>query len=78
MCKSIPFEAPWQAKRAVQWDRITLGEWLHDHVRSKQARDMLGMALAGIYTSAASPLGPSTGRWPPNLVTHCVFRDPCT
>jgi monoamine oxidase len=54
MCKSIPFEAPWEAKKAAEWDRITLGEWLNDHVHSKQARDMLDMALAGVYTSAAS------------------------
>jgi monoamine oxidase len=54
MCKSIPFEAPWEAKKAAEWDRITLGQWLNDHVHSKQARDMLDMALAGIYTSAAS------------------------
>jgi monoamine oxidase len=54
MCKSIPFEAPWEAKKAAEWDRITLAQWLNDHVHSKQARDMLDMALAGIYTSAAS------------------------
>lgn len=54
MCKSVPFEAPWTAKRAAEWDRITVGEWIIGHVRAKQAREMLDMALAGIYTSAAS------------------------
>lgn len=54
MCRSIPFDAPWEAKKAVEWDRITLGEWINRHMRSKQAREMLDMALAGIYTSAAS------------------------
>ncbi|CRZ14039.1 flavin monoamine oxidase family protein [Mycolicibacterium neworleansense] len=54
MCRSIPFEAPWEAKKAIEWDRITLGEWINRHMRSKQAREMLDMALAGIYTSAAS------------------------
>lgn len=54
MCRTIPFEAPWEAKKAVEWDRITLAEWINRHMRSKQAREMLDMALAGIYTSAAS------------------------
>ncbi len=25
MCKTIPFDAPWEAKKAVEWDRISLG-----------------------------------------------------
>ena len=54
MCKSIPREAPWEAKQAEEWDRISLGEWLDKNTMSKQAREMLDMALAGTYTSAAS------------------------
>ncbi|MGB6209128.1 flavin monoamine oxidase family protein [Mycobacterium sp.] len=54
MCKSIPREAPWEAKRAREWDRISLGEWLDTHTMSRQAREMLDMALAGTYTSAGS------------------------
>ncbi|HEX5143173.1 MAG TPA: FAD-dependent oxidoreductase [Mycobacterium sp.] len=54
MCKKIPFDAPWQAKKAAQWDRISLGQWLDRKVYSAQARQMLEMALAGTYTSAAS------------------------
>jgi monoamine oxidase len=54
MCKSIPREAPWEAKQAAEWDRISLGEWLDKHTMSKAAREMLDMALAGPYTSAAS------------------------
>lgn len=54
MCKSVPFEAPWEAKKAAEWDRTTLGDWISRHVHSDQAREMLDMALAGIYTSAAS------------------------
>ena len=37
-----------------EWDRISLGEWLDKNTMSKQAREMLDMALAGVYTSAAS------------------------
>jgi monoamine oxidase len=54
MCKAIPREAPWDAKHADEWDRISLGEWLDKNTVSRQARDMLDMALAGPYTSAAS------------------------
>ncbi len=54
MCRSIPLEAPWQARKAAEWDQISLGAWLDKNLLSQQARDMLEMALAGPYTSAAS------------------------
>lgn len=54
MCKSIPREAPWEAKQAEEWDRISIGEWIDRNTMSKPARKMLDMALAGPYTSAAS------------------------
>jgi monoamine oxidase len=54
MCKTIPREAPWEAKDGAEWDRISLGDWLERNVLSKQAREMLDMALAGPYTCAPS------------------------
>lgn len=54
MCKSVPREAPWEAKDAAEWDRVSLAEWLDKSTLSKPARQMLDMALAGPYTSAAS------------------------
>lgn len=54
MCKSIPREAPWEAKHAAEWDRISLGEWIEKNTMSKAAREMLDMALSGVYTSAGS------------------------
>ncbi len=54
MCKAIPSETPWAAKKAKEWDRISLGEWLDKNTMSRPARQMLDMALAGTYTSAAS------------------------
>ena len=56
MCKSIPLEAPWEAKEAAEWDRISLAEWIDKNTMSKPARVMLDMALAGPYTSAASEI----------------------
>jgi monoamine oxidase len=54
MCKSIRHEAPWEAKKAAEWDRATVTEWLEKSVLSKPAREMLEMVLAGTYTSAGS------------------------
>lgn len=54
MCRSIPVEAPWTARKAIEWDQISLAAWLDKNLWSQQARDMLDMALAGPYTSAAS------------------------
>ncbi|CDO90444.1 monoamine oxidase [Mycobacterium triplex] len=54
MCKGIPLEAPWEAKKAQEWDRISVGEWIHKNTKSKQAQEMLDMALGGTYTSAGS------------------------
>jgi len=54
MCRSIPKHAPWEARKAAEWDQISLGAWLDKNILSQQARDMLDMALAGPYTSAAS------------------------
>ena len=54
MCKSIPLDAPWEAKNAAKWDRMTLAQWLDKNVMSKAAHDLLDTAIAGCYTSAAS------------------------
>ncbi|BAV41108.1 flavin monoamine oxidase family protein [Mycobacterium ulcerans] len=54
MCKTIPLEAPWEAKRAAKWDRMTLAQWLRNNVKSKAAHDLLETAIAGCYTSDAS------------------------
>jgi monoamine oxidase len=54
MCKSIPREAPWEAKQAAEWDRISVGEWIEANTMSRPAREMLDLALSGTYTSAGS------------------------
>ncbi len=54
MCKSIPREAPWEAKHADEWDRISVGEWIETNTMSRSAREMLDMALSGTYTSAGA------------------------
>lgn len=37
-------------------DRMTLAQWLDQNLPSKQAHELLGMALSGTYTSAPSEL----------------------
>jgi monoamine oxidase len=54
LCKSIPLDAPWEAKNAAKWDRMTLAQWLDRNVISKAAHVLLDTAVAGCYTSAAS------------------------
>jgi monoamine oxidase len=54
MCKSIPLDAPWEAKNAEKWDQISLAKWLNSNTLSKPAHDLLETAIAGCYTSAAS------------------------
>lgn len=54
MCKQIPREAPWEAKKAQEWDRISIGQWVAKNSMSSEAAEMLDMAFAGLYTSAAS------------------------
>jgi monoamine oxidase len=54
MCRSIPLQAPWQARKAADWDQISLAAWLDKNLLSQQARSMLDVALAGPSTSAAS------------------------
>ncbi len=56
MCKTIPLEAPWDAKRAGKWDSITVALWLDHHVRSLAARDLLETAIGGTYTSDTSEI----------------------
>ncbi len=56
MCKTIPLEAPWEARKADKWDSITVALWLDHHVRSQAARDLLETAIGGTYTSDTSEI----------------------
>ena len=54
LCKTIPLEAPWEAKNAAKLDRISYAEWLDNHTLSKPAHTLLESSISGLYTSAAS------------------------
>jgi monoamine oxidase len=54
MCKAVPVQEPWHAKKAAEWDRISMGHWLDRKVRSRAARELLETAIGGTYTSETS------------------------
>lgn len=54
MSKRIPPEAPWQASKARQWDRISVEDWINRHLRTSVGRD-----VARIYVSGNIAIEPS-------------------
>ncbi len=51
MSKQVPLEAPWDAKRAVEWDTRSVGWWSQrSGIRTEIARDLFEMALRGLFT----------------------------
>src|ERR1700730_19073914 len=52
MCRSIPLQAPWQARKAPEWDQTSLAAWLDKNILSQQARDLREMGGVSAYHSA--------------------------
>src|SRR5581483_2923687 len=51
MAKKVPVEAPWTAKKAAEWDRMTVSDFVeHSGIRTKLARDLFEMAVRGLFT----------------------------
>jgi monoamine oxidase len=53
LARQVPREAPWQAPRATDWDAQTFESWMRRNVRSAGARDLLRLAIEGVW--AAEP-----------------------
>ena len=53
MAARVPPEAPWQAPRAADWDSQTFASWMKRNVRTGVARDILRLAIIGVW--AAEP-----------------------
>jgi monoamine oxidase len=53
MAARVPPEAPWQAPRAADWDSQTFASWMKRNVRTSVARDILRLAIIGVW--AAEP-----------------------
>jgi monoamine oxidase len=51
MAKQLPLEAPWDAKRAEEWDARTVAWWLErSGIRTTLARDLFETAVRGCMT----------------------------
>jgi monoamine oxidase len=60
MSRLVAPEAPWQAARSRQWDRLTAEDWIRRHLRTPAGRDLARMYVRGnaaIEPSETSLLG---------------------
>ena len=53
LARTVPRDAPWQAPRAADWDTQTFESWLRRNVRTATARDLMRLAIEGVW--AAEP-----------------------
>jgi monoamine oxidase len=49
LAKQAGVAAPWKAKKAREWDRMTLGDWVNANVASPRARAILTAASEAIW-----------------------------
>jgi monoamine oxidase len=56
MAKSVPLEAPWEAKRARRWDSETFASWMRRNVRTKAARELFAEATRAVWAAEPSDL----------------------
>jgi monoamine oxidase len=57
MSKRVAPDAPWQSAKSRQWDRVSAGDWITRHLRSRAARDFAGIYIRG--NMAVEPDEPS-------------------
>ncbi len=51
MAKKIPIDAPWDAKRAKEWDARTVADFVaHSGIRTKIGRELFEMAVRGLFS----------------------------
>ena len=51
MAKKVPIDAPWDAKKAADWDSRSVGSFLErTGIRTQIARDLFEMAVRGLFT----------------------------
>ncbi len=49
MAAAVPPEAPWKAPNAERWDSETFATWMRRNVRTEVARDILRLAIIGVW-----------------------------
>ncbi|HET7654099.1 MAG TPA: FAD-dependent oxidoreductase [Acidimicrobiales bacterium] len=51
MARRVPVDAPWDAPKASEWDRMTLADFMAKvPIRSAAGRDLFDMAVRGLFT----------------------------
>ena len=51
LSKQVPLDAPWAAKKAIEWDTRTVADYLeHTGIRTQIARDLFETAVRGLFT----------------------------
>jgi len=53
LARKVNPEAPWTAPQAEEWDSMTFESWMRRHLRTRAARDVLRIAVIGVW--AAEP-----------------------
>ncbi|MDX6286609.1 MAG: monoamine oxidase [Frankiales bacterium] len=53
MAKQTPVDKPWTAKRAREWDGVTLGSWLQEHTANNHTLKIAGSAIEAIVGAEA-------------------------
>jgi monoamine oxidase len=49
MASQVPLAAPWGARRAREWDRVTFGEWMRLNAPSRGARMLVRLAIRSVF-----------------------------
>jgi monoamine oxidase len=47
MSRRVPPDAPWQARRAQEWDRLTVADWIRRHLRTSAGRAFAEILIRG-------------------------------
>jgi len=49
MSTQVPLDAPWGARNAIAWDRVTFSEWMRSNAPSRGARMLIRLAIRSVF-----------------------------
>jgi monoamine oxidase len=56
MAADVPVGAPWTAPQAADWDPQSVGSWIADNNQTAEARNLLAVAIRGVYGEEATQI----------------------
>jgi monoamine oxidase len=56
MAADVPVGQPWTAPKAAEWDAQSVGSWITDNNKSAEARNLLDVAIRGVYGEEAAQI----------------------